>query len=727
MLGHAPPRSLVALAVVVVAAATGAARAADLSDGRETACTMTVRTLGPVATVTEVHDLVGDQPTALEARYQFELPPDAAVTDATVTVGTARPIASVAVPADALATPTPDRARLKLAPDAGLVRWLATTEDDALYEARAYPVAQGTRTRLTLTWTAPLAYRDGRLQLEVPARGEGPGLVACRVQLDARAGAGVTALASAFINGTKVAPRGGALAAPGGRPLIVELAPTWAGSGPVAAMRSRAVGPARAVTSIALYVPPRAKAAAFAPPRLLLIVDGSRSLVGPGRAAARDLVDGLVAAVPATTPVQVISFARTSQRLLGDWTPARAARGQIRAALDAVVPAGGTDLPGALNLAGTTIGDLPARVVVITDAVLPTRLRPADLLGAAMMSAQTTTLDVLVPVVPGAPLPSREVLAPLASAFHGQVLAVRTTELAARLPTLPRQLADAPALVDASVTVDGEAMTVELPATIEPGAGVVVHVSHAGPPARQVRVVGQRGADVVAVTAIALPATVDPWQVVAAADGRVARDTAGLDPADVLALARATPTVTLQSALALVDPASPGGGPRIELARTTGAFTRTPPATADVLDPPDPTALAAAAPAATAADDNLPASTYQYLIKYQLWPAVEICYRDALRGQPRWSGTLDVTLEIARGEVHDARFGGTTMPSAFVACVAAAAYQLEVPTYALAGLAETIAVIHKPIVLRAPVADEEPRLDEALDVPAVEPPAPPLP
>ena len=170
--------------------------------------------------------------------------------------------------------------------------------------------------------------------------------------------------------------------------------------------------------------------------------------------------------------------------------------------------------------------------------------------------------------------------------------------------------------------------------------------------------------------------------------------------------------------------AAPGAGPRVDLARTTGAFTRTPPAGSEALDVAE--ADAAAPSAANAADDNLPDTTYKYLIKYQLWPAVRTCYATALRGKPRFTGTLEVTLEIARGEVHAARFGGTTLPSEFVACVGDASYAIEVPTYGLDGLAETIAIVKKPIHLHLDEEEAQPSLDEDLGLPAEEPAPPPL-
>jgi hypothetical protein len=49
-----------------------------------------------------------------------------------------------------------------------------------------------------------------------------------------------------------------------------------------------------------------------------------------------------------------------------------------------------------------------------------------------------------------------------------------------------------------------------------------------------------------------------------------------------------------------------------------------------------------------------------------------------------------------------------------------------VPTYALDGLSESIAIVHKPIYLRAPEDGQAPQLTDELGFSPDEPPAPPL-
>ena len=99
------------LLVLALAAAPGVAHAALLG-ARETACAVTVELAGPIATVTETHDLIGADAAPVEATYQFALPPGAAVTDARIAIGKGAAAGAVAVSAEALATTTPDRERL---------------------------------------------------------------------------------------------------------------------------------------------------------------------------------------------------------------------------------------------------------------------------------------------------------------------------------------------------------------------------------------------------------------------------------------------------------------------------------------------------------------------------------------------------------------------------------------------------------------------------------------
>lgn len=701
--------------VLALGASAGAARA-DLLHARETACRMKVELHGPIATVTETHELVGE----IEASYELALPVGAAVTGARITPPGRRESVAIAVSAPSLATETPDAERLGIAPDLGLVRWTGSDGHADHYRLRAAPLEATRPLRATVTWTAAAAYEGGRLILRVPARGDGD-LAPCQVTVRTKAGGGVKSFGPPFVAGVQVSAGGAGTSEPT-RALEVEVVPVWSGERPIASSLSVAVpGPdPRTLTSVAVYVPPPRPDAALAPPRLVLVLDTSRSLGAAGRAATARIADALIAAVPAATPVAVIGFDRTARQLV-PWHPARDARGATARALDAAATTGGSDLAEALYLITQLLADgEPARVVIVTDGVLPTRLDGKELLGHTQLPVTQVTIDAIVPLVPGAPLVERGALDVLATTFRGQVIAVRTTELAQRANRLPRELASAPPVRELTVVLDGWPVRPAFPDAIVPGDGAIVHVLTRGGAPRKVELEGARSADAVKLTAIALPPAAAPLAVIAAAQDRVLAEAGALDADDLLALGRGLGLVTEATGLAIIDTSTPTGASRAALARDSGIFTRTPSpgAGGDVMSTYRPVGADSAQ-----ADGNLPASTYQYLIKYQLWPQLRACYQEALRGKAPFGGTLDVTLELARGEVSDVRLGGAPMPESFVACVATSAYAIEVPPYPLAGLAETIAVVHKPVILRAPIdADAEVDLSESTE----EPPPPPL-
>jgi hypothetical protein len=107
---------------------------ADLVAARETRCAIAVTMNGPIATVTETHDLLGldEQPT--EAAYHVALPIDAAITGATVQSGKHASTA-LTIPSEALSATTPDADRLGLVPDRGLVRWSGDDSDQQHIES----------------------------------------------------------------------------------------------------------------------------------------------------------------------------------------------------------------------------------------------------------------------------------------------------------------------------------------------------------------------------------------------------------------------------------------------------------------------------------------------------------------------------------------------------------------------------------------------------------------
>ncbi len=343
--------SIVALGVCI---GSGAARA-ELVGGRETRCDVSVQLAGPIATVTESHDLIG---TDAEAIYQLALPVGAAIAAARITPPGGRESKAVAISAATLATETPDATRLGIPPDLGLVRWRGSDGEAEHYELRATGLDAQRPLRVTVRWIAPAAYTDGRLVLRVPARGDGDELARCEVAVIAKAGGGVRSFGPAFVNGVKLASSGGRTAVASARALEIELVPVWIHDGPVAASASVPVvgdgGDSRTLTTVAVYLPPSRSQAQLAPRRLVLLVDTSRSLGTDGRAAVAAIADALIAAVLAVLDTSTATGATRADlaRTAGLFTRTSPPGAKLDDATIAKAAAAGTELDA--NLPGSS-------------------------------------------------------------------------------------------------------------------------------------------------------------------------------------------------------------------------------------------------------------------------------------------------------------------------------------------------------------------------------------
>ena len=133
----------------------------------------------------------------------------------------------------------------------------------------------------------------------------------------------------------------------------------------------------------------------------VLIVDGSRSLSVNDRAAQRALLASYLAKAP-RSQIQVVSFARTAQALLPEWTDAASARASVDQALRFVVPRNGSNFDVALAEAATWLAriDGTRRVVLVTDQRMATRLSSMSDASLQRMLPAGAVLQVVV-VGPG--------------------------------------------------------------------------------------------------------------------------------------------------------------------------------------------------------------------------------------------------------------------------------------------------------------------------------------
>lgn len=674
----------------------------------EAGCDMTVELEGPIARVTETHRLVSTSTAPTVALYAAALARGAVVDGFSVTVA-GREEPGVLVPVESLANHTPTS--LGLAPDPGSLR-VYLHEEHPVIEARLFPVSPSSVTAFTIRWLAPPTYKDGQMTLVLPARGRGDNLGRCAVHVAARPAAGIKGWASLRAGGVWIGAgarvRGVVPGAAAADAFSIEARPQWGGPSPVLAAAHAPDGSVVAST-VAIYVPDVATRARFAPSRLLFVVDNSRSMGGEARRSTVALIETLVRAAPAGTPVEGILFDRRARRTLGAWQAGDGGGlSRLTRAVQDAPSSSGTDLATALTLAATTLGSESGHVVIITDGVLPTTQTGPELLGHFATPAGKVVVDVLIPLAPGAATPERGALESLAHVYGGRVAAF-PAERVMPASVLTEGLATGLPIDELELAADGQPVDgLRLPDVLAAGSGVVLTAVLPRRPTRLV-LLARRGDRPIEAKAVALPTIAERLAVASRVDENV-------DTREGVTLARRHGVLGSTTAFVALDGRVAGVTARRDAARRTGALTYTPP-------PATPEASKVVAPAhvvtsaRVSAAGELPRASVQLALRDQLVPRLRACYRDALRAAPALAGDLIVELEIARTEVMAVNLGGDHFPEAMISCAADAAFSMTTPAYALGETTDTVFVIRKPIKFRAPAsASEEPTvsLDDVL-------------
>jgi len=647
----------------------------------EAGCEVDVTLDGPIARVTERHNLVASGTEPALAAYGWTLAEGAIVDGFTVSSG-GRDEPGLVVLAETLEQRTPDS--LGLAPDLGVLRIGGDDLDLRTVEAQVYPVAPGRVTGFTLTWSAPAKYADGVLSLTLPARGSSSSMSRCKVKVDARPASGIRGWSGVRVAGVWIGEgarvRGSVAGWASDGEMSIEAHPTWSGTGPVLAAAYATVGEAT-VASIGIYVPDRATRRRFAPPRILFVIDVSRSLGARGRGAAIELVESLGRAAPPGTPVEAILFARDPKRALGTWIGADIGGvAKIGRAIREAPENGGTDLTTALRMASDVIGDDDAHVIVITDGMLPVDHTGAALLGHFPSTTAKVTVDVLVPLVDNAAAPEHGALEVLTNTFSGKVIAF-AADRPMPASALTESLAAALPISELTIAADGVEQGIDtLPDAIAGGAGVMLRAGLERRP-RKLALAAVRGGAEIKTTAVALPAGAARFAAAGGADDA-------------------------QVAWVVIDRRAKGGADRHDLARRTGLYTYNAPP--EELAPRTHGKLKARwHDPKVRTMGELPATSVRAALRDQLAPRLRVCYRDALRTEPKLGGALEIELEIARGEVMAVNLRGDHFPEAMISCVATAGYALTTPTYALGGLPDVVYIVRKPVTFEAPASTTE--------------------
>ena len=739
----------------------------------ERAARLSVDIDGLLARVTMATDLVAAEGLPAEARLTFALPREAVPIGVDVKDG-ARTLTAIGVDADSAVSPIRDPGGLKQRPDLALLRRVAwpsrfRTEQTAgwtRWELTVYPVsARGATARVT--WLVPVRYEDGRLEVRLPAH-VGPRLADATVDLTIAGPAGTRALGDVACAGHTVAKSAAAQARFScgplrGKELVVTAVPTFVDDRPRARVAHTALDGATTVVGVEVVVPPAAPRKGARWERAVLVVDTSRSLGDAGTRTTRDLVRAALASLPAATKLEVIPFDRTATPLLGGLTKGTAAvRAKVDAALKARRPKNGSDLVGALRAAGRLLadaerrdpsprgGDPTALLLIVSDGLTPTSVSVDEALTALGESITATTHVAAILIHPeGTPAPPASALAlgQLATRAGGQTILlpdlVAPARIAATIKAIDRPLPLAtPELELGAAIVEG----LELPSTIAPGSGLVATGRARGPLPAAIALTGRRRAQPVAIQGAPAPAS---FVKAVAALWLASRDVEDLvGPADRLdpgttyapdvweAARRALVTLSARAGLAsedvalvVVDPADPFGALRLDAARRFGpsVFQRLAPppervpgrelvAQTRASSTPRRADPAPLVPPRGLATGELDLPIVRRIVRGALLPLAKTCYDQTLRGAPSFGGSLELRLELSRGELTSATITRSTVTgqrgAALETCVRDAAQGIDVPRVAVGDLPDDITIARYPLTFRvvggtADVVDEK--------------------
>lgn len=747
---------------------------------KEAQCEINVAFEGVVAQVSARQTIVNAGPVAAEAMYTFDVPVNAAVTGVHIRMADGRSSTSMVVDAEAALTPMPDPDAVAAASDLGVLRLVARdvpgidgdiSLSTATYELRVYPVPAQQAVTVTIDWIAPLRYDDGRLFLRIPGRGNAAGLVREQVSLRLTPPAGVRGF-GAVHGGGRALGRGIRQArfpaAPRGDVVIDAALDFGAETRPLVSVAKVPVDGGMGAIGLSVLAPLGVGARALGYERVLLILDVSRSLDRPGLAATTTVIDALLGTMPANTGVEAVLFDRSARRLFGRFRANDAeARKALTQALRPDELANGSDLGAALETARAILKNASldaapqegfergARastlMVVVSDGMIPLELTPRralDRLGGELLKDVAVASVILVPDEAPAPETRDGALSMLARKSSGRVMAVRFGEAQARAAALAAALGRPVLLREVDLDTGGAALSgIDLPSTIEPGHGLIAVGLYRGAGPGGVSVTGLAQGQPVRLAAqrdAALARAALPLAMVRAQPESFLPDLPAAagehDPAAVaaarrrlVASARKAGAVTRYTSLVALDSGDRFARDRATMARTWGAsaFFRLPP-------PPERTSAHAfrrferRVPPDRHAADTPPRRTGQLdreiverLLERHVKPMARSCYEEALRRQPGLAGTMTVVLELGRGEVQHADVQGSTLQHAGVeACVARAAYGIQVPRVALGDDPEIISVVRYPLELRKRQKggevrfrseDEEPALRRLLD------------
>lgn len=691
-----------------------------------------------------------------EAVYTFDLPVAAAVTGVTIRLGDGRTTTSAVVDSVAALHSVPDPEGLDAAPDVGLLRLVARDKPDiigpsplalATYELRMSPIASRRTATAVVKWVAPLHHDDGRLSLRIPQRGDEANLVRERVLVTLRPPPGARGFSSVHGGGRGLGKnaRNVKFTAPLRGDILIEATLDHGArrNAPIVSFGTVPLRGKMGAFGVSILAPRavgRSQLGQYE--RVLLIADTSISMETEGVRAIADLADGLLASIKSGTRVELITFDRKARRAFGTFVKNGAqARKRVARALNKEVLENGSDLGAALELARQTLRRTGSRraldqevdtlIVLFTDGMVPLNLdgqAAIERIGSDTLERAQMFPVVLVP--DRAPMPDvgTGTMAELAYATsEGRALGLRVADAAVQAKNLSAELNRPAPLTDLRLeSKKGLIKDISMPFSLVPGQGLIAIGSYAGgaPGAvtlharqrnRDLVFVGKRDGNFKRVGGPLGLLQMVPVDFIAV-DARQPDN--GADSYDATTMANARrrliaaagkySTVTEHSSLVAL--ARKDGFARDRLAMLkkwgAGAYMRLPPPAERESD------HALRSFEERVGDERLGGrqrrrtgeldrDIIKRLLSNHVLPKARGCYETALRRHAGLQGALIVVVEVVRGEVQYATVERSTFgKSKIPACVAAAAYSMQVPRVALGDDPETVGVVRYPLTFK---------------------------
>jgi hypothetical protein len=552
---------------------------------------------------------------------EVTLPAGAQLID--VRVGTAR---AVPVTSDYAQEPATDA----VGADPAIATALTSDERGrARYRVIFSPIEPAHDLQLALHWTALADIRGGALRLTLPAR-------VCHGTVRVTPGPGA-ALSKITVGGVET--RGAFEVGEHDAEVVAQLAYAK----PLVWTQTEALGDGYTARVTTLAAP---TVRALGARRVLLLIDGSRSMKLVGEPAVAAVVRAIGAALPAKAEIEGVIFDRTPARILGEWRPADAATlGRIEEAVRTHPSGNGSDAAAALGLAHNLIADTrgEAMIIVITDGVFGGV--PDDSLVKALASSELA-VDVHTIALDRGWLHAQNTEAIEATVAHygGSFVEVTADQLDTALGEIESWLRPSAQVRDQRLLAGTG--TVDL--AVDKGA-----VRGTPAPVAQL---------VLARTAASDLADED------ASDATMAH----LE--DVLArIEHRHPMADADHALAVLATKGTVARARHDAVAGGGPFART----VVVADPTFPPEVAVH-PRIVVGGSAIDHKILENLFALELQPKAYVCYQKAIAKNNALAGTVVFHLELGRGEVTRATVDGVHDP-AFDACLLDAAYAIAPP------------------------------------------------